>query len=1134
MRALLSLCVALVVLWSTVLSEDHSLSHGAGHDHHDDHVNNSLRIYEENGNFAFSLYKHISALRGSQSQNVFFSPLSISVALSALSMGARGKTHQQLFEGLGFNATDITAEEVSQSFQSILENLNNKTEMTVSVGNALFINETFKPFPEFLENMKRYYYSEGFSTDFRKTEEAKEQINKYVEEKTGGKIAKILDEVDPLSVMYLISYIYFKGEWEIPFSSFLTKTEDFHVDDHTTVPVEMMVQERDFPVYYDEAISTHVLQLHYKGSASMLLVLPEKGLQGLEEVVCRKHFRKWMRSLTERTYTVHVPKLSIETSYQLKEVLYGMGITDIFEDADLTGISEERDLLVSKVVHKATLDVNEAGTVATAATGIEITTRSMMFPPTPVLKFDRPFMVFVINHDTRTSPNEGRNRPTLFQLQYRSPGSIYIQKLQTKIPGSCLHINQDSAVMNSDLGDGVVTTLPLTTELHKEWVDENSSEYHDRNMAPDLRQDFNMMEQRKRVSMILQSLVFCDELEMMIQDQLKKGNNPTSLLALQQIADFMTASIPTMYPSPPQGGMAAVNMSLGMVTPVNDLRGSDSIAYDKGEKLLRCKLAAFYRLTDLFSWSQLIYNNLTVRLSSEQDHFLIVPFGLLYSEVTASSLVKINLKGEIVDRGSTNLGVNQAGFTLHSAIYTARPDVRCIVHIHTPAGAAVSAMKCGLLPISPEALSLGEVAYHNYHGILVNEEESELIQKNLGPKSKVLILRNRGLVSVGETVEEAFYYIHNLVTACEIQVHTLASTGGPDRLVMLDPEKYKARVSLSETNGNDDSYHPKWKVGEQEFEAHMRMLDNLGYRTGYPYCCPSLRDKGKKSSDTEFPPSAMRYSYMEDCESDMRSSPRRSFQRQRCERKGWLNMGQPDKAFEEGLDKSSPKAKTKVWTNITHHHVKPLLRSLSSGVCVPSCITNCLWTKEETLRQTTVANQFVPLYTNPKEVQEMRNKIRGQNLLDIKTAGPQSHLLSGAVMEHTFVQKVTAWQDAPLSDCTDTIDGLDFSEQTNSSAKSFRKGELVTGSKAIIRKEYQPCTIVSKTGPNPFKQLTDQDLEDYHKEVEYKQKISKDQVQEKEKEAKEEILNHIPVNGEDGDGSANEYLLPQVPAGDPK
>ncbi|GAA6080367.1 alpha-adducin isoform X1, partial [Tachysurus ichikawai] len=131
---------------------------------------------------------------------------------------------------------------------------------------------------------------------------------------------------------------------------------------------------------------------------------------------------------------------------------------------------------------------------------------------------------------------------------------------------------------------------------------------------------------------------FCEELETLIHDQMKKGKNPTSLLALQQIADFMTTSVPTMCPATPQGGMAALNMSLGMVTPVNDLRGSDSIAYEKGEKLLRCKLAAFYRLADLFGWSQLIYNHLTVRLNSEQERFLIVPFGLLYSEVSASSL----------------------------------------------------------------------------------------------------------------------------------------------------------------------------------------------------------------------------------------------------------------------------------------------------------------------------------------------------------------------------------------------------------------------------------------------------------------------------------------------------------------
>ncbi|XP_060791365.1 alpha-adducin isoform X1 [Neoarius graeffei] len=588
--------------------------------------------------------------------------------------------------------------------------------------------------------------------------------------------------------------------------------------------------------------------------------------------------------------------------------------------------------------------------------------------------------------------------------------------------------------MNGDSGAGVVAATPPTHPPHKERyfdrVDESSAEYQrERNMAPDLRQDFNMMEQRKRVSMILQSPAFCEELETLIHDQMKKGKNPTSLLALQQIADFMTTSVPTMYPAAPQGGMAALNMSLGMVTPVNDLRGSDSIAYEKGEKLLRCKLAAFYRLADLFGWSQLIYNHLTVRLNSEQERFLIVPFGLLYSEVSASSLVKINLQGEIVDRGSTNLGVNQAGFTLHSAIYAARPDIKCIVHIHTPAGAAVSAMKCGLLPISPEALSLGEVTYHDYHGILVDSEESILIQKNLGPKSKVLILRNHGLVSVGETVEEAFYYIHNLVTACEIQVRTLASAGGPDNLVMLDPGKYKVRPRHPEPAGEGTSPHPKWQVGEQEFEALMRMLDNLGYRTGYPYRCPALREKAKKYSDVEIPPSATGYSYAEDSDSGARSPLKHSFQRGQRDKTRWLNSGRPDETPDEGLEGSgSPKAKTK-------------------------------WTKEESIRQAAVANQFVPLNTNPKEVQEMRNKIREQNLQDIKTAGPQSQVLTGAVVDRSFVQ-----------------------------------GELVTASKAIIEKEYQPRVIVTKTGPNPFNKFTDQELEEYRKEVELKQKGQEVQV----------------------------------------
>ncbi|XP_072309291.1 alpha-adducin isoform X10 [Eucyclogobius newberryi] len=595
--------------------------------------------------------------------------------------------------------------------------------------------------------------------------------------------------------------------------------------------------------------------------------------------------------------------------------------------------------------------------------------------------------------------------------------------------------------MNGESGAGVVTAPPPTTAPHKERyfdrVDESNPEYQrERNMAPDLRQDFNMMEQKKRVSMILQSPAFCEELETMIQDQLKKGKTPTSLLALQQIADFMSNSMPSMYPSAPQGGMAALNMSLGMVTPVNDLRGSDSISYDKGEKMLRCKLAAFYRLTDLFGWSQLIYNHLTVRLNGDQEQFLIVPFGLLYSEVTASSLVKLDLQGEIVDRGSTNLGVNKAGFVLHSAIYSSRPDVKCVVHVHTAAGAAVSAMKCGLLPISPEALSLGEVSYHDYQGILLDQEECTLIQRNLGPKSKVLILRNHGLVAVGETVEEAFYFIHNLIAACEIQVRTLASAGGLDNLVMLDPSKYKSRPRVPEVDGDGSSTQPKWQVGEQEFEAFMRMLDNLGYRTGYPYRCPALRDKTKKHSDVDLPSGHGGYSYGEDSDSGARSPLKHSFQRGQRDKTRWLSTaGRPDEPYEDGPDGSSPKSKPK-------------------------------WSKEDGVRQAAVANQFIPLNTNPKDVLEMRNKIREQNLQDIKTAGPQSQVLySGSTVERTYIQ-----------------------------------GELVTASKAIIEKEYQPRVIVSKQGPNPFTKLTDQELDEYRKEVELKQKGLEEQIEEPEEE----------------------------------
>ncbi|XP_036383063.1 alpha-1-antitrypsin-like protein CM55-SI [Megalops cyprinoides] len=423
MRLLLCLCIVLLVFWSAVQGNGHhgrqphprppgqdhghgrghghghGHSHGHGHEKH--HDEGSLKIHRENMDFAFRLYEHISAQNNSQSKNVFFSPLSVSVALAALSLGARGQTNQQLFEGLGFNGTDLTEEEVNEAFQHIFQDLNKKTGVDLSLGSALFADDNFKPRTEFLESMKRYYQAEGFSTDFLKAEEAKEQINKYVEEKTKGKIAKLVDELDPETVMFLVSYIYFKGKWEVPFEPDQTKAGTFHVDDKTNVTVQMMTEKDHFHVYHDEEISTYVLQLHYNESISMLLVLPEKGMKGLEEVICREHVAKWLRWMKKRECKVFLPKFSISASLQLKDILTEMGFTDMFSNsADFSGITEDHKVKVSKFVHQATLDVDEVGATATGATGVGITLYSLR--PFITLKFNRPFMVIICDQKTKS------------------------------------------------------------------------------------------------------------------------------------------------------------------------------------------------------------------------------------------------------------------------------------------------------------------------------------------------------------------------------------------------------------------------------------------------------------------------------------------------------------------------------------------------------------------------------------------------------------------------------------------------------------------------------------------------------------------------------------------------------------
>jgi len=194
----------------------------------------------------------------------------------------------------------------------------------------------------------------------------------------------------------------------------------------------------------------------------------------------------------------------------------------------------------------------------------------------------------------------------------------------------------------------------------------------------------------------------------------------------------------------------------------------------------RVDLAAAYRLAAMFGWDELIFTHISHRVPGPEHHFLINPYGMMFDEITASSLVKIDLDGRKVMESPHE--INPAGFTIHGAVHAAREDALCVMHLHTEAGIAVSAQKNGLLPISQQSLfSLASVAYHDYEGLALNENEKPRLVADLGDK-KNLILRNHGLLTVGQNAAEAFLAMFNLQRACRIQV--MAQAGGGELITI--------------------------------------------------------------------------------------------------------------------------------------------------------------------------------------------------------------------------------------------------------------------------------------------------------------------------------------------------------------
>jgi len=564
----------------------------------------------------------------------------------------------------------------------------------------------------------------------------------------------------------------------------------------------------------------------------------------------------------------------------------------------------------------------------------------------------------------------------------------------------------------------------------------SSDDEEDRSkMRPvDIEADVKEMERRKRVEAIMNSQLFREELERVVGDSIRESGTEGISALLSDVMNIKSGN---------------TTAATSCVIPINDIRGIDSMVYAKGEKQLRCKLAAVYRLIDLHGWTQGIYNHVTARVSQDTEHFLLNPFGMMYNEVTASSLVKVNMQGEVVEEGTTNFGVNQAGFMLHSAIHAARPDIKCIVHLHTPNIVAISTMKCGLLPLSQESCLIGDVSYHSYNGIVIDPEERQSIAKDLGPSNKVMFLRNHGVVCCGKTIEEAFHVSYHTVLACDTQLKMMPY--GLDNLMLIDDEVRRKTYEIGQKGGGGvNTAKKEWGVGELEFEALMRMLDNSGFRTGFTYTEPLVRkEPARLANDVELPPTVSNLGFLMEEDELYKDSPLKGL------------LAQMARA-----SRSTNKTK---WVNSPNVYQK--VEVLETGTTDPKKITK--WVSEGSPSHSTPikiesSNQFVPLNSNPKEFKKVQKLMKEGRRLGGVHAGPESKVLDGV-----------SWDEArQMADAHPSAVGEPYGMKVGAA------------SKGIIQRDFQHHATVFKSpyAKNPFDSVSNEELEEYKRIIDKKNK----------------------------------------------
>ena len=360
----------------------------------------TLQLIGSGNQMGFELFKKIHDSQ-EPSQNTMISPVSVALALAMTYNGAEGDTKSAMEEAL--QLTGLSRQQINASYRALIEALLTvDPKVTMEIANSIWYRQEFSVEQDFLDVNQEYYDAEVSALDFNSSE-APSIINDWVSDKTNGKITKIIDQIDPLTMMYLINAIYFNGKWRYQFDPDKTSDEPFYLADSSEIQVPMMQTEADLG-YFSHDLFRAVEMPYGRGNYTMVCFLPREEYR-VDDVIGamnEDNWDQWMNGFQEYPVQVHLPKFKFEYKKSLKEILIQMGMGVAFDplESDFSGINPDRDdLHISEVKHKTFIEVDEKGTEAAAVTSVTMNATSADPAGPVVVKFDRPF-VFAIREVT--------------------------------------------------------------------------------------------------------------------------------------------------------------------------------------------------------------------------------------------------------------------------------------------------------------------------------------------------------------------------------------------------------------------------------------------------------------------------------------------------------------------------------------------------------------------------------------------------------------------------------------------------------------------------------------------------------------------------------------------------------------